>query len=261
MYADARLSAAIESMVRGIEAAPAPISAIRVRMSAPLVLAPRRKTSFTRYVVAAAAVIALFFAIFPKTSLALVEGIVVNGYQAVWKVIGWTPPPRPSKTLERSVVSESGSLAAAQSKATFRIVPPAGLPSGIVSAKIQTNPMLIYTKASNSWSKGPVSVWFTYRLADGRTLQLMAEPYDPRTGLPPKYIFEGDEAGHGRVALTKNAHYAWRNGDQVMSATEGDGITSRDIEAIRNAMHGVELRAWEPGQPDSSTIVKQYRLP
>ncbi len=237
------------------------MAAIRARMATPLA-ATRPRTPLARYAVAVAAAIALFFAIFPQASLALVERIVVNGYAAAYKVMGWTPPPDPSKALDKkTTVTQTGSLAEAQSRVAFRIVPPAGLPAGVVSAKIQTNRALTYLKATRSWSEGPVVVWFTYSLSDGSTLQLTAEQYDPRTGPPPKYMFEGEDLPHGRVGLTKFAHYAWRNGDQIMSATEGDGITGREIEAIRDAMHGVELKAWKPGDPNTESVEKRYRLP
>jgi hypothetical protein len=263
MYADARLSEAMEGMVHGIDAPAVPMTAIRDRMAARLAAPARRRTPFLRYALAAAVAIALFFAIFPKTSLAvLFERIVVSSYAAAYKVLGWTPPPNPSKMLDRTTVaSQTGSLAAAQSRVSFTIVPPAGLPPNVTAAKIQTNSGLTYTKSTHVWSRGPVVVWFTYRLSDGRTLQLIAEPYDPRTGPPPKYTFTGEDLPGGKVALTKYEHFAWRNGDQVMSATEGDGITGREIEAVRDAMHGVELKAWKPGDPNTETVERRYRLP
>jgi hypothetical protein len=135
------------------------------------------------------------------------------------------------------------------------------LPPDVVSAKIQINEGLTYAKATRQWSTGPVVVWFTYQLSGGRTLQLLAEPYDPRTGPPPKYMFDGEDLPHGRVALTRLEHFAWRNGDQLMSATAGGGVTAREIEAIRDAMHGRELAAWVPGQPNAETIERRYRLP
>jgi hypothetical protein len=78
MDADARLSAAMESMIRGIEAPPVPMPAIRERMAAPLSAERTRRTPFVRYAIAAVVVIALFFAILPKESLALFERIIVD---------------------------------------------------------------------------------------------------------------------------------------------------------------------------------------
>lgn len=83
----------------------------------------------------------------------------------------------------------------------------------------------------------------------------MADRFDPQSGFPPKYMFEAkdDAAPSGHPVLVKHEHFAWRNGNQVMSVSEGDGISAKQIEAIQVAMHGVVLHRRELHAPDSGT--------
>lgn len=256
MYGDARLSAAMESMLGGTDAPPAPMSAIRVRMAAPIVPAARRSNHVARYALAAAAAIVLFFAIFPKASLALFERIVVNSYAAAHRLMDWTPPPPPPKALDEAQRSQQLSLAAAQAKVDFTIVPPAGLPPDAVFTGIDTMPALIYDKAKRVWSKSAPALQFDYKRSGGRTFSISAEKDDPRTGPYGKYMWHVDDLPGGKVAMTKHARFIWKNGDQMMSAIEDDGISAAEILAIRAAMHGHDI-----AHDARETVVKRYRLP
>lgn len=253
MLAESRIAAVLESMLSAIDSPPSPTRAILDRAATVLPAEPRRIRSYTRFGLVAAATIALVFAIFPKTSVALIERIVVDSY-AAYRVIGWTPPPNPPKALDKAAESEQVSLAAAQSRVPFRIVPPAGLPSDAVLAGVHTMPVLSYDEAKHVWSKDSPALTFEYRRADRRTFQVVAEKDDPRTGTPPRSIFEAEDLPGGKVALTKRAHYAWTNGDQMTSVT-ADGITVAEIEAICAAMNGEPVHHNAP-----ETVTKRYSL-
>jgi hypothetical protein len=55
----------------------------------------------------------------------------------------------------------------------------------------------------------------------------MADDFDPRTGAPPKYIFNADEIG--RNGLPKRyRNFAWRNGNQEVSILDDANINSSD---------------------------------
>lgn len=256
MYADSRLSAAMDSMMRGTNAPPLPLAAIRARMTVPLRARTDRKKPFSRYAIAAAAALALFFGIFPKASLALFERIVVNGYAAAHRLMDWTPPPAPPKALEANLTSQRLTLAAAQSKVDFKVVPPAGLPADAVLTGIDTTPVLLYDKKTRRWSKGSPALSFEYRRPENRTFSLMAEKDDPRTSVPGKYIWRADDLPGGKVAMTKFERFAWKNGDQMTTAIADEGISAAEVVAIRSAMRGETVVHNAP-----ETILKQYRLP
>ncbi len=254
MPAESRITAVLESMLSAIDSPPSPTRAILDRAATALPAEPRRIRPYARFAFVAAATIALVFAILPKTSVALIERIVVDSYAAAYRVIGWTPPPNPPKALDKAGESEQVSLAAAQTRVPFRIVPPAGLPSDAVFAGIHTMRVLSYDEAKHVWSKDSPALTFEYRRADGRTFQLVAEKDDPRTGTPPRSIFEAEDLPGGKVALTKRAHYAWTNGDQMTSAT-ADGITVAEIKAICAGMNGQPVHHDAP-----ETVTKRYSL-
>lgn len=256
MYADARLSEALESMMRGIVVSPVPMTAIRSRMGSALPFPKPRRVPLARYALAAAAAFALFFAVFPKTSLALFERIVVDSYAAAHRLMNWTPPPPPPKSLEASEKSQRLSLAAAQAKADFTIVLPVGIPSDAVLTGIDTMPVLIYDKTTHRWSKGAPALSFDYRRSGGREFSLQAERDDPRIAVPHKFIWRADDLPGGKVSLTKFERFAWKNGDQMTTAIADEGITPAEVLAIRSAMHGQTIVHHAP-----ETIVKQYRLP
>jgi len=253
MLAESQIASAIGRMLSAIEVPPAPVRAILDRG----VTAPpehRRGRPYARVALVAAATIALVFLVFPKASLALIDRIVVDGYAAAYRVMGWVPPPNPPKSLEHAGASEALSLAAARTKVRFAIVPPAGLPRDAEFAGIHTVPVLSYSKADRVWSKDSPALAFEYRRSDGRTFELTLEKDDPRTGPPPRFMYEAEDLPGGKIAMIKRAHYAWTNGKQMTSIT-ADGITPSEIEAIRVAMKGQSVR-----HDATETITKRYSL-
>ena len=129
------------------------------------------------------------------------------------------------------------SLAKAEAKVSFHVVPPAGVPSDARLEEIATVGVLVYDKRQKLWSKDWPALSFTYRRTDGREFGLMAERDDARTGPPSNHMWLAEDLPGGKVALTKYARFSWVNGDQMMSVTT-DGLTAAEIEAIRAAMHG-----------------------
>jgi len=231
----------MESMVRGIDAPPVPTSAIRARIEAPVAPIAGGRLPFARYALAAAAAIALFFAIFPKPSLAVLERfehIVVDSYAAAYKVMGWTPPPAPPKSLEAGLASQRLSLAAAQARESFTIVVPAGVPADATLASIHTMPVLVYDKTAKRWSKGAPAIDFRYKRSRGREFEVMAEEDDPRLGPTHRYVYFANDLPAGKIELVKHERFQWKNGRQLMTAIEDDGISAAEIQAIRAAMHG-----------------------
>lgn len=72
-------------------------------------------------------------------------------------------------------------------------------------------------------------------------------------------LFEAMNPGpDGQAVIVKHEHFAWRNGNQIMTATEGSGISAAEITAIRAAMRGVALRERELHGPTSGTSSKLY---
>jgi hypothetical protein len=86
----------------------------------------------------------------------------------------------------------------------------------------------------------------------------MADDYDPRTGLPPKYIFNADEIGPDGLPK-RYRNFAWRNGNQEMSIVADATISAAEIEAMRVAMHGIPLQlATTRAELNAGSIVKKY---
>jgi hypothetical protein len=100
-------------------------------------------------------------------------------------------------------------------------------------------------------------VSFSYRRADGRGFLLIADRYDPQGERPSKYMFEAmAPAPDGRPVLVKHERFAWRNGNQIMTAVEGHDISAREIDAIRVAMHGTAVPRRNLHAPESGTSLK-----
>ncbi|MEO6835635.1 MAG: hypothetical protein ABI231_06990, partial [Candidatus Tumulicola sp.] len=182
-------------------------------------------------------------------------------YRTALQALGGIAAPAAPASLKSSLKSQTVTLATAQSRVRFTIVPPAGLPKDVVSEKIVTTPTGVFSKATHAWRVGSPALTFTYRRAGGNTFVLLADRYDPQDGLPPKYMFEAlDPAPDGRPVLVKHEHFAWRNGSQVMSVNAGEGLSAAEIGSIRLAMHGVALLRRELHAPSSGTSGKLYRL-
>ncbi|MBC5829051.1 MAG: hypothetical protein GIW98_02530 [Candidatus Eremiobacteraeota bacterium] len=186
MFADRQMSAALETMVQGIDVPPVALSAIQQKISRRKP-ALRHTTSQGRLALAAAAVIAVIVVAFPSNSLGVVQTIEARYRAALQAMGGLTPPPAP-KSLVSSLSSQNASLPTAQSRVPFKIVPPAGLPNDIVSAKIQTTPSGVYSKITHSWRVGPTEVTFSYHRAGSRSFLLVGKPVRS-TGRVPTEVY------------------------------------------------------------------------
>ncbi len=262
MFSDARIREGLNTMIRGIDAPPVTLHQIQRKILQQQAL-PRYAPRYLRLAISVAVIIAMFVIALPSISPALVQTIEAR-YRAALQALGGIAPPPAPKALVSTLSSQSrnATLAIAQSRVRFTIVPPVGLPNDVVSAKIQMTPTGVYSKITHSWSVGSPSVSFSYHRADGRSFGLMAEQFDRQDGLQPKYMFEADGlASNGRPVLVKHEHFAWRNGNQVMMATQSDGISAPEIEAIQAAMRGVALPRRELHAPDTGTTMKLYVKP
>ncbi|HEY6450916.1 MAG TPA: hypothetical protein VIX60_09590 [Candidatus Cybelea sp.] len=254
MFTDARIAAALDTMLAGIETPPVPLAQIRQKL-ARTQPTPRFGSRFYAAAVGAAAAALLMFAL-PSVAPGFTQTIEAE----IEAIVRWKPPPPPPKSVESAMRSQTGTLAAAQSRVSFKIVPPTGLPRNVVSEKIVTTPTGVYSKTTHSWSVGSPAVTFIYRRADGRTFMLLADRFDPRQGPPSKYMFEGmDRIQNGRELIVRHENFTWRNGDQSMSAVAGEGISASEIAGVRHAMGGIAVPGTWP--PRDGTVEKRYRIP
>lgn len=241
MFTDARIRSGLEDMMQHIPIPPVPITAVEAALSRQperVRTAPR----YPRFAFAAAAIITLVLVALPPLAPAFVQSLEARYRAALQAFGGSAPPPVPSRVLSK-LTARGADLAAARSRIGFRLVPPKGLPGDVSTATIRTVPAGIYSAKTHSWQVGPMEVHFFYRRRGGREFMLTAEPYDPHGEMPGKYMFEAtDTLKNGRPLLLKHEHFAWRNGDQMMSATEGNGLSAVEIGSIRRAMHGIPLR-------------------
>jgi hypothetical protein len=255
MFTDARITSAFGDMVSGIDAPPVPLREIQRRSEKPQSL-PQRTLPYFRIAIVTAA--ALIIVAIPFRAPGLVQSVEAQ----IAAILQWTPPPPPPKSVTSAIRSRTATLAAAQARVSFRIAPPAGLPNDVKSERIVTTPTAIYYKTTHEWRVGTPAIEFLYLRAGGRSFSLMADQFDARTGPQPKYIFDADSltVHGGHVAMAKHQNFAWRNGNQVMTVV-ADGISAREIEAIRVTMRGVPLPlAQTRAALNSGTIVKQYRM-
>lgn len=254
MFTDAGLAAALDSMLGSIEPPLVPLAQIRQKIARPQA-ASRSAWRFHSAAVGTAAATLLIFAL-----PAVAPGITQTIEAGIEAIVHWKPPPRPPKSVESAMRSQTGTLAAAQSRVSFTIVPPAGLPKDVVFEKIATTPTGVYSKTTHSWSVGSPAVTFIYRRAGGRTFMLMAHRFDPREGPPSKYMFEGmDRIQNGREVIVRHENFTWRNRDQSMTAVAGQGITASEITDIRDAMGGIAVPGTWP--PRDGVIEIRYRIP
>ena len=246
MSAEVLMTTAVEKMMRDIDVPEVPLERLRRRIHRESALAHRWK-----YLAAIAA--AIVAVVLPK----IAPGVTQSIEEQIEAVLRWTPPPPAPAWVESSLRGEAGSLAAAQSRARFTIAPPQGLPKDVVRQKIVTIPTGVYSYATHHWSVGAPAVWFVYDRQDGREFTLLADRFDSREGPPSSHMFLDAGTRNGREILIPHEKFTWRNGDQVMSAVAGEGLTADEIRAIRTAMHGIAVTGTLP----RATIVKQYRFP
>jgi hypothetical protein len=252
MFSEARISGAFEAMLSSIEIPPVPLRDIQHRVEqARLRERPNQRWFWYLPASAAAAIVVLAL---PKVGPGLTQTIE----QQVEAILHWTPPPPAPKSVESAMRSQTGSLAAAQSRVSFTIVPPAGLPTDALLDRIVTTPTGIYSKITRRWSVGSPFVVFIYRRPGGRTFSLMAERFDPREGPPSKYVFEDRGVRDGRIFVVRHDRFTWRNGEQVMSTTADEGISAVEIARIVAAMNGAAIPGVWP--PQHGSIEKQFRI-
>ncbi len=252
MYDNARIAAAFESLLGATSAPPAPLSRIRERLAAPQ---PARSSHRWGFAITAAAAAAIALAL-PRVAPALTDAIEAQ----IQQILHWRPPPPAPRRVWSAMRPQTVSLAQAQSRADFTIVPPTGLPRDVVSETVATRSPGLYSKTTHSWSVGKPAVLFTYRRFDGRSFTLDAIRYDSREAPPAKYIFEDmDRKVNGRELILRRDAFTWRNGDQTMGVIADEGITDAEAIAIRTAMGGVAIPGVWP-RPESGPI-EEYRLP
>jgi hypothetical protein len=158
---------------------------------------------------------------------------------------------------------QEATLASAQARVPFTIVPPVGLPRDVTVLSIATSGSGVYDKLTGKWHLGSQVVFFTYRRSGNRSFGLLADRFDPRTGPPSQYQYEDTgRLRNGLPVLVRHEKFTWRNGDQVMTAIDGADITRDEIRAIQNAMRGLPVaEAQTRSKLDSGTIDKLYTGP
>jgi hypothetical protein len=230
MLDDAQLKDALTTMLQSIDVPP--------RMIGPAMQSPARRRTHFSAVAAAAAAVALIAT--PLLSPAVMQSLEARTRAALQALGGIAPPAPPQRVLSK-LKGEAVTLAAAQKRVSFTLVPPAGLPRDIISAGIHIVPTGTYVPATNSWKIGPEEVQFDYHRQDGRRFTITADPYNPNAEKPPKYIFDADSAPGGRPRLIKYENFAWRNGDQMMMATADGDLSAAEIRNIEAAMHAAPV--------------------
>ncbi len=260
MLADDRIKSALSAMIDHIDPPAVPMRRIQNLIDKPSAGMHRFPANFRAGVAAAALIVAVAAAV-PASSLGLVQSIEAR-YRAALQALGGSAPPPAPKSISSALTSTTKTLQSAQAQVPFTIVPPAGLPRDASAPAIRTAPTGIYVKAKSAWHVGSRDVTFSYHRSDGRRFMLLADRFDRSVGPPTRYMFEAlDPGAQGRPVIVKHLHFAWRNGDQVMSATAGEGISASEIEHIRAAMHGIALRPGDPHAPNSAKYEKMYRIP
>jgi hypothetical protein len=252
MFSEARISDAFKAMLSSIEIPPVPLRDIQHRVAQATSRERPRRRWF--WYLPASAVTAIIVLALPKVAPGLTQTIE----QQVEAILHWTPPPPAPASIESAMRSQTGTLAAAQSRVSFPIVPPAGVPADAVLDAIVTAPTGVYSKATHRWSVGSPSVWFIYRRAGSRTFALMAQRFDPREGPPSKYWFEDRGVRDGHIFVVRHDKFTWQNGEQVMSATADEGISAAEIARIAAAMNGTTIPGIWP--PQHGSIEKQFRV-
>lgn len=240
MSIDTQISEALESWIGTIDVPPVRLNEIRDRIERPSERAAR--PNVLRFRIAAAAGAMLLCIALPVFSPALVQSLDARYRAALQALGGIAPPAAPvPHPIPSQLMPRSASLAEAQSQVGFTITPPAGLPDDVASSVLDVVPVGVYSQATQTWKAGPMHVAFTYRRKDGREFMLWAKRYDPAAP-PPKYIFEAkDPRPDGRPVIVRHQQFAWRNGDQLMTVTEGRDISASEISTIESAMQGATV--------------------
>lgn len=262
MFTDAQLAPRLKQMIVGINVPPAPVAVILSQASRPHAI-PRRDVPWARVETArrAAVLAGVVVGVLIFATPFVAPSIAQTLQARIAQLLQWTPPPPAPKSVRSAMVSREVSLKEAQALVPFHIVAPAGLPRDAVFEKLVATPTGVYSKATHSWSVGAPSLMFSYRRPHGREFSLLVDSYDPRTGSPPKYIFNADEIGADGLPK-RYSNFAWRNGGQITSILQDATISAAEIETIRVAMHGTPLHlVYSRAGLGAGSIVKQYAAP
>ncbi|MGC2405002.1 MAG: hypothetical protein WA431_01160 [Candidatus Cybelea sp.] len=255
MFTEARITAGLDAMLRQIDAPPPPVTQIRERAARKRFVLRQQGRILWPAAAAAAALILVLAA--PGVAPGFVQSVEAE----IQAILHWKPPPPAPKSVWSAMRPVPVTLAEAQARVPFRIVPPTGLPHDVLALKIYAGSPGVFSATTHSWSLGAPYVNFVYRRAGGRSFSLMAARYAAGGEPPSKYMFEDmDRELHGREVILRRDKLTWRNGDQVMTAIADEGIDATEIVAIRSAMRGTEI----PGvyrPPERNGTVTQIRIP
>ncbi len=255
MATDTQLRNGLTAMLQSVEPPAVALEQIRERMQASSVVqADRRPLS----IAAAAAAVLVVAVSLPIAS----PGVVQTLEQKIAAILHWSPPTvRPTALVYKGMRPQTVSLREARARVHFTLVVPLGVPSDASGPTIQVSPTGVYSRTTQTWSVGPPIAMFWFRRGDGRMFSLSAAPASTQTTPPSKYSFEDrgtDKAGN--PILVKHERFVWRNGDQIMTAIAGDGITPAEIAAIQAAMHGTPLHTVWPPQHGADEAITMIRV-
>jgi hypothetical protein len=234
MTTDEQLRDGLRAMLQSAQAPAISLEQIHRRMQAPMQYDRRP------FAIGAAAAAALAVAVaLPIAS----PGVVQTLEQKIAAILQWSPPPSPPASVVNSIEPQTVTLAEAQTRVKFTIVAPQGVPSDATGPTIEVAPTGVYSSNTGKWTAGgPKVITFEYKRGNGRSFLVTAKAVSSTAPPAAKYVFEDkgvDKAGN--PILIKHERFAWRNGDQVMGAIAGDGITAAEIIAIQTAMHGTPI--------------------
>lgn len=233
----------IRSFVENVDVPQADVAAIRARMHAPSRKPQRQTLRRLAPLAATAAVVALVLA-----NPALTRSMVQTIEMRVAQILEWTPPPAAPKKILAGVHQQTVTLAQARALVPFTLREPAGLP-GVTTSKIAVENAPVYSRSAKRWESRSPSVIFSYVRTNGERFELTAWKVDPQN-VPSRYLFE--ETGtqpDGMPILKRHERFVWRNGDQIMTAIAGDGLSVAEIATIRTAMDGVPVATVWPPKP------------
>ena len=260
MFDDARVHTEIRSSLMNTEIPPIDVAGIRRRMSARTEWTSTRLPRTRIAVASAAAVVAGL--LLTTASPALMQSIGER-YVAALHAAGIGPRiPQPlPQAIRSSTTPVELSLAAAQERAHFALVPPAGLPGDIASRKILAAPLAVWSKRANAWSIDGEQITFAYTRRDGRAFDIIATRFSEQSLPAPRYITNADDVppdGKPNPKLRRE-NFIWRNGDQTMRVVTSAAISVREIDRIRASMHGISLpRSERPMRKPAGNRIERF---
>jgi hypothetical protein len=241
MAVDSELTQGFASMLGSIDVPG--VSLARIHQHAQVNAPPQQ----ARFAIAAAAAALLVAVALPIAS----PGVVQTLAEKIAAILHWTPPSAPTpRSVYNAMKPHTVTLEQARARVTFTVTAPVGLPADASGATIMVAPTGVFSRTTRTWRVGPSALQFFYRRSGGRSFVLTAVPASTQTTPPSKYMFEdrGVDAA-GNPILVRYDRFVWRNGDQIMSADAGDGISAAEIGAIESAMHGTPVpTVWPPVQ-------------